>query len=676
MAVTYAKQRSLNANDVSYGKIATTMWEESRMFEKERLSEYEMKNFGELSRCAKGDIIKMTTLAGSGHPGGAISSLDAYLVLFFYANLMDSPRDRIVVSHGHTSAGVYASLARLGYLPVNEAIAFFRKAGSPFEGHVVKGIPFIDWSTGNLGQGLSAGCGFALSARLKGEDSHVYVLMGDGEQQKGQIGEARRFARKYGLSNITAVIDYNGLQISGAIRDVMPQNIIENYLSDGWDILEIDGHDHNEIYKAFRKARLMDNPVCILAHTVMGKGILFMEGKEKYHGSPLSEKEYKEAVAILEIEDDFEFCKETRGGVCRWEPCVEGEKEPVIDTGPGFTYGAEDKLDNRTAFGRALKDLGDRNITAGRHICVLDCDLASSVKTGDFAKAFPDHFFQGGIQEHNTATIAGAVSTTGILTFFADFGVFGIDETYNQHRLNDINRSNLKLVLTHVGLDVGPDGKTHQCTDYVGLARNLFRFKVVVPCDPNQTDRAVRYAAGTAGNFLVAMGRSRWPVLCDDAGKPWFGDGYLFEYGKMDVLRGGKDGAIITYGGMVSKAMEINRRFTDKSLQLSIINMPCVKEIDGGVMEGLMKAPYIFTYEDHNVHTGIGPFIADYLLKHGYKGRFESFGVKNYGISDDAEEAFKVEGLDVETMVANLSDIMTRKGAPKTKRKTASTAQK
>ena len=132
------------------------------MFEKERLTEDESQRLGELSRVAKGDIITMTRLAGSGHPGGSISSLDAYLVLFSYAKLNDAPRDRIVVSHGHTSPGVYASLARLGYLPVDEVVAFFRKAGSPFEGHVVKGIPFIDWSTGNLGQGLSAGCGFAL----------------------------------------------------------------------------------------------------------------------------------------------------------------------------------------------------------------------------------------------------------------------------------------------------------------------------------------------------------------------------------------------------------------------------------------------------------------------------------------------------------------------------------
>ena len=153
------------------------------------------------------------------------------------------------------------------------------------------------------------------------------------------------------------------------------------------------------------------------------------------------------------------------------------EKEVAIDPGTPFTYTNEEKVDNRSAFGKALKDLADRNIDEGSIICVFDCDLAGSVKPAHFAEAYPQYFFQGGIQEHNTATAAGALSTDGFVTFFADFGAFGIDETYNQQRLNDINKTNLKLILTHVGLDVGQDGKTHQCVDYVSLANNLHNLK-------------------------------------------------------------------------------------------------------------------------------------------------------------------------------------------------------
>ena len=273
-------------------------------------------------------------------------------------------------------------------------------------------------------------------------------------------------------------------------------------------------------------------------------------------------------------------------------------------------------------------------------------------------KAFPQYFFQGGIQEHNTATVSGALSTDGFVTFFADFGAFGIDETYNQQRLNDINKTNLKLILTHVGLDVGQDGKTHQCVDYIGLANNLHNLKVIVPADPNQTDRAIRYAAATKGNFLVAMGRSQWPVIGKPDGLPFFGDGYVFEYGLMDVLLEGKDGAIITYGGMLSRAIEISEALAKEGIAVGVVNMSCVKEIDERVMETLLPMPALFTYEDHNVETGIGPRIGRYLLKHGYKGVMESFGVKDYGVSGDADEAYAAEGLDTLNMTGQMMKII------------------
>ncbi len=559
-------------------------------FEQESLTGEELSRLKELALAARGDIITMTRVAGSGHPGGSLSSLEMYLVVFSYAELAGEQRDRIVVSHGHTSPGVYASLARLGHLPVDEVLSFFRKARSPYEGHVVRGIPFIDWSTGNLGQGLSAACGLALAGRVKHEAFHVYALMSDGEQAKGQVAEARRFAGKYGLSNITVVIDLNGIQISGTTDMVMPVNIVEDYLADGWDVIEIDGHDMNEMYRALRAARFAAKPTCIAARTVIGHGIPFMEGKAEYHGKVLNQKEMTEATAILGIEDKTDHYLKRREGRWEWRSTLQDES-PAIETGSPFTYVDEDKVDNRTAFGKALKDLGEKNIPFGRPICVLDCDLASSVKSSDFAKAFPDHFFQGGVQEHNTATVAGALSSLGIVSYFADFGAFGIDETYNQQRLNDINKTNLKLVLTHLGLDVGQDGKTHQCIDYIGLARNLYNFKPIVPADSNQVDRAVRYITATRGNFIIGTGRSQWPVVRTEEGELFYANGYRFVYGKMDVIRKGDDGAIIAYGGMVDRALQIRAALAEKGKVLRVINMPCVTQVDEEVMEEVRGSP-------------------------------------------------------------------------------------
>ncbi len=624
-------------------------------FEQEALTNEEVARLKELARLAKGDIITMTRLAGSGHPGGSMSSLDMYLTIFSYANLSGVMRDRIIISHGHTSPGVYSALARLGHLPVDEVIAFFRKAGSPFEGHVVRGLPFIDWSTGNLGQGLSAGCGFALASKLKKENAHVYVLMSDGEQAKGQVSEARRFAKKYCLDNITVLIDYNRIQISGCVDDVMPVNIVENYLADGWDVFEVDGHDTGELYAALRRARQTQTPTCIIARTVIGNGVPFMEGKADYHGRVLNEKEYPEALAALGLEDDFGRYKELRKGAARWKPVADQTGiSGSIHLGTPFTYSDADSVDNRSAFGKALKDLADKNIPEGKLIAAFDCDLASSVKTSDFCKCSPDQFFQCGVQEHNAATIAGALSAAGVVTFFADFGVFALDETYNQHRLNDINKTNLKVVGTHLGLDVGQDGKTHQCIDYIGLTRNLYNFKTIIPADTNQVDRVTRYIAATNGNFFIGTGRGKWPLMHDEKGALLFADGYQFTYGKMDMIRNGKDAAVITYGGMLGRALTIRESLAKDGISLAVVNMACVNEVDPEVMKGLLDLRGIFTYEDHNPATGIMPPIAYYLLQQGYRGKVQSFGVKAYGKSGETEELLKAEGLDVESMTEAL----------------------
>lgn len=607
----------------------------------------------------------MTTLAGSGHPGGSMSSIDIYLVLFSCANVDPKrpsypERDRIVISHGHTSAGAYAALGRTGFFPIEAAILNFRMAGTAFEGHVERGVPGVEWSTGNLGQGLSAGCGFALGAKVLKKEFRVFVTMGCGEQQKGQISEARRFAIKYGLSNLTVIIDYNNRQISGITHEVMPQNIRKNYESDRWRVIEIDGHKYQEIYQALREAVVYQRqPTAIIAHTTMGKGISFMEGKEEYHGRALTIEEYKKAILELELEDELDRYRQMRetGGLLfpeRKHPV----ETPPIKVGSPRNYAKDQRMDNRSAFGNALLDLAKANITgdSSSPIVVFDCDLAVSVKTAGFAKHFPQYFFQGGIQEHNTATIAGAISTMGILSFFADFGVFGIDETFNQHRLNDINGTNLKLICTHNGLDVGEDGKTHQCIDYIGVMRNLFGYKIIVPADPNQTDRVIRYVASTPGNFVVAIGRSPLPVLLSEEGNPLFADPYEFRYGLADLVRDGKRASIITTGSMVHRAIQAWEKLKEKGVEVQVLNITCLSDLDIEAIFNSARTGIIITYEDHNVHTGLGSLVANVLAEHGLGIRFRKMGITDYGGSGKPDDLYRMQGLDVESLVAVVMD--------------------
>jgi transketolase len=635
-----------------------------KRFHAERLDEVSLKKLTELARLSRGDILKMTTLARSGHPGGSMSSIDFYLVLYSYANVhpqspSDPNRDRIVISHGHTSPGVYAALGRLGFFPTEAAIVNFRKAGTAFEGHVEKGIPGVEWNTGNLGQGLSAGCGMALGAKILKSGFHVFVAMGCGEQQKGQISEARRFAIKYGLDNLTVIIDYNCRQISGVTQEIMPQNISKNFESDGWHVIEVDGHQFQEVYVAFRKAILSKHPTAILVHTTMGKGVSFMEGKEEFHGRALTLDEYKKAIQELRVEDDLDRYRQMRE---KGTQIFAGRKYPTevpsIQIGNSRNYEKDQKLDNRTAFGNALVDLAKANLRDDSFlpIVVFDCDLAPSTKTTSFAKQFPKNFFQGGIQEHNTATIAGAISTLGLLSFFADFGVFGVDETYNQHRLNDINATNLKLICTHNGLDVGEDGNTHQCIDYIGVMRNLFGYKIIIPADPNQTDRVIRYVAITQRNFLVAMGRSPIPIVLTEEGTPYFGTPYEFRYGQADLIRNGKDAAIITTGSMVYRAVQAWQKLREKGVEVQVLNIACLSDLDIEAILRAAKTGTIITYEDHHIQTGLGSLIGNVLAEHGLGIRFRKMGITQYGSSGKPDDLYRMQGLDVETLIQTVMD--------------------
>lgn len=609
----------------------------------------------ELSRLCRGDILKMTTLARSGHPGGSMSSVDIYLVIWSYArvspSLVENPnRDRVVVSHGHTSPGVYSVLGRLGFFEIDEAIAGFRHSGSIFEGHVTRGIPGVEWTTGNLGQGLSAAVGMALAARVTKRDYHVFALMSDAEQAKGQVAEARRVAIKYGLDNVTVVVDYNDAQISGKASDIMPVRIKEEYEAAGWRVLEADGHDHANLYAKIEEAIEDEVPTCVLAHTLIGKGVSFMENEVKYHGAPLKLEEYKKAMRELGLDPDLSKYQKERAKLPISHKRLVPKNEPlVVEPGAPRIYGPGTKIDNRSAMGQAVADIVLAN--PDKPVYGVDCDLAGSVKLNILQKAMSERVIEMGVQEHNTATIAGAMSVCGVLTFFADFGVFGVDETYNQQRLNDINHTNLKLLITHNGTDVGEDGKTHHCIDYVGVLSNLFGWKLIVPADPNQTDRVVRYVATHEGNYAVAVGRSKLEVILNEEGNPFFGEDYIFEYGKVDVLREGEGPVVLAYGQLMHKAVKVADELKAEGIDVAVLNVSCPIHLDVKALKKWVDGRKVIVYEDHNKHTGLYAIFARLCLKHGLKPEeVRSLGLENYVLSGSAPMVAKISGISEENL--------------------------
>ncbi len=641
-------------------------FEPHRGFEQSGLPEEMKTQLMQMAVQARGNILKMTSIAGSGHPGGSMSSIDIYLVLYNMAridpnNPTRDDRDRIIISHGHTSPGVYSALAATGFFDRNKCISGFRQCGSPFEGHVEISVPGIEWDTGNLGQGLSVGVGKAIYGRLKGYDFHTFVVMGDGEQQKGQLSEARRMAAKEGLHRLTAIVDYNRLQISGRLRDVMPQDIASDWEADGWQVREIDGHDFEQIYAALHNAvRSEGEPIMLLARTTMGKGVGFMENDERYHGQTVKPEMLSEALAHVGASDN------DLAGLVKLREEGPPPKFPQkehnifrIEPGTPITYEVDQKLDNRSAWGKALVSLTKANennpdFTIG----VFDCDLAGSVKTAGFAEAYPESFFQAGIAEHNTATVAGALSAENAISVWADFGVFAIDETYNQARLNDINHTNLKIFCTHSGVQVGEDGKTHQCIDYFGLLNSTFGWKVLVPADPNHTDRITRFALSTEGNFAVIMGRSVAPIITTEDGKAFYGDDYQYRYGHMDWLRHGEKLVIVSAGNMAQIALQAWDALKKDGLSVELAICSDWSDIHHDDLKRIDSFEHLITLEDHNVKTGLGSALAVSLFEAGARTTLTRMGVNQYASSGKPNDLFRALGLDAFAVVNKVKSLL------------------
>ena len=266
-----------------------------------------VKNLSDEAKKLRIQIIKMIYTAQSGHPGGSLSSIDILTCLYFYQMRIkpEKPswedRDRFVLSKGHAAPALYVVLAKLGYFP-RETLFTLRQVGSILQGHPdMRKTPGIEMSTGSLGNGLSVGIGMALGAKLAGKDYHTYVLIGDGEADEGEIWEAAMAASKYKLDNLTAICDFNRVQLDGPIEEIMPLDPLpEKWKAFNWSVIEIDGHNMEEILDALDKAKQMKGkPTMIIAHTVKGKGISFMEGKFQWHGKAPNKEEYE--IALQEL---------------------------------------------------------------------------------------------------------------------------------------------------------------------------------------------------------------------------------------------------------------------------------------------------------------------------------------------------------------------------------------
>jgi len=258
-------------------------------------------------------ILLMTHKANSGHPGGSMSLVEILLALYFYKLRYDPKnpkwelRDRVVISKGHATPAVYAVLAKAGFFS-EEELEGFRQFGSKLQGHVYFGVPGVEFNTGSLGHGLSAGIGMALASRYKGIDFNVYVILGDGEIQEGSIWESVMFASHHRIDNLCAILDYNKVQENGFVNEILKiEPLKDRWESFGWNYIEIDGHNFDQLFEAldaFTSNKGSGKPTIIVANTVKGKGVSFMEYNHAFHGRATNKEELEKALKELDGEDN------------------------------------------------------------------------------------------------------------------------------------------------------------------------------------------------------------------------------------------------------------------------------------------------------------------------------------------------------------------------------------
>ena len=564
------------------------------------------------------DIVKMIAEAGSGHPGGSLSCADIVTALYFGGVMEhdaanpEAARDRFIMAKGHAAPALYAALAHAGYFPREELLTL-RKFGSRLQGHPDSNLlPGVEVSTGSLGQGLSIASGLAAGLKID-EDGHaVFALLGDGECQEGQVWEAAMFAAHNKLDNLVAIVDLNGLQIDGNTCDVCDLgDVAAKFAAFGWDAVEVDGHDIGALVGTLNaaKAARAGKPHAVIAHTVKGKGVSFMENQAGWHGVAPNADQL--AQALLDLGCDEE--SGTTVPVTAVSTVQFGTTAPIaaVPAAAPTLAGpeqAQQKKATRAAFGVTLAQLADEGVP----IVAVDADLSGSTTTKKFAAAKPEYakrMFNCGIAEQNMVDVAAGLSLAGNVAFTGSFAVFGTGRAYDQIR-NTVCYSNLnvKIAPTHAGISVGPDGGSHQMLEDISLMRGIPNMRVIVPADYASAAGAIRLAACTPGPVYVRMGRESVPCV--------YADGTELSLGGSFKLREGADATIVACGLEVREALIAADQLAEQGIQVDLIDAYSVKPLDvQAIVASARKTGCVVTAEEHSVLGGLGSAVAEALAQ-------------------------------------------------------------
>jgi transketolase len=531
-------------------------------------------------------------------------------------------RDRIVWSTGHKAPSLYLGLAFAGFCPI-EDVALLRKLSSPYQGHPhwLK-LPGVEVSTGSLGQGLSLAIGIALAGRLNGQNFKTFCIMGDGEQQEGQVWEAAMEAAHYKLNNLVAIVDCNRLQIDGKVSEVMSVDPLdEKYRSFGWEVIRIDGHNMREIVEGFGRAKeITDKPVALLAETVKGKGVSFMEDIAGWHGKVPNREELERALVELGTPVPVDLLFEKANKYQQEVDRKLEQKMPKFHR--NYWWNAEETMKvkmepTRMGFGQALADNGDDE----RVVC-LGLDISGSITISQFYAGKPERkkrWLSMGIAEQSATSVAAGLAKEGKLPVLGTYATFAAARNLDQIRTSVCyGNFNVMIAGAHGGVSVGPDGATHQALEDLFAMGGLPNMSVVVPCDSVETRKATSYLLlHHIGPKYIRFAREATPIVTNENTPFVFGRANVirlrkespdFIDGFQTLLASGYDNehedlTIVACGPMVPEAMRAARILRlDFGYETRVLNVHTLKPIDEeAISRAAKETGVIITAEEHQI---------------------------------------------------------------------------
>jgi transketolase len=603
------------------------------------------------------DSIVSTSEAGSGHPTTCMSAADLTAAIFFHAMRYDiaDPKnplnDRIIFSKGHAAPLLYAAFAEAGMFPV-ERLKTLRQFTSDLEGHPTPRLPFVEVATGSLGQGLSCGVGMALNSHfLDHVDNKIFVLMGDGEAAEGSIWEAAELASYYKLNQLIGILDVNGL---GQSQRTMYGHDTETYRrrfeAFGWHAVSIDGHDMAQIIDALDEAmKVTDRPAAIIAATMKGKGVSFVEDKEGWHGKALKKGEEEDrALAELEPKAVLATALKVKSPAGRTIKPLASSEATARAGSLGEHYQIGQEKATREAFGEALARLGDDNPL----VVALDGDTKNSTYSDKFMKAHEGRFFESFIAEQNMVSVAAGLSAMGKVPFASTFACF-LTRAYDQIRMAAISQSNLKLCGSHAGISIGEDGPSQMALEDLAMMRAILTSTVLYPSDAVSAEQAVRLAADHHGIAYIRTSRPKTPVI--------YSSDERFEIGRAKVVRQSDADKITIVGAGVTlfEALAAYDQLKAEGVSVRVIDIFSVKPVDAETLiaSGHATNNMILTVEDHSAQGGIGDAVASAVASAGI--RVHQLAVKELPRSGKPEELLAAYGIDRAAIVNAVKSLTT-----------------